>query len=85
MKAICPTGTAVGHAVRRDEALPELPLQYADYAAWEQEVVASNFLDDQLAYWKQQFAGELPELDLVTDFSRSASETLTAAPTWNGR
>jgi amino acid adenylation domain-containing protein len=74
-----PNGHPTGHAVRRDEVLPEMPLQYADYAAWEQEVVASNFLDDQLAYWKQQFAGELPELDLVTDFSRSASDSHRSA------
>ncbi len=66
---------ATGHG----EVLPQMPLQYADYAAWEQKLIESNFLENQLAYWKQQFSGEIPDLDLVTDFSRSMSESHRSA------
>ena len=37
--------------------LPELPVQYADYAVWQREFLAGEMLDKQLAYWKKQLAG----------------------------
>jgi len=45
--------------------LGELPLQYADYAWWQREWLRGEVLEAQLAYWKQQLAGELPRLDLA--------------------
>ncbi|MBN2549026.1 MAG: amino acid adenylation domain-containing protein [Anaerolineales bacterium] len=47
--------------------LPDLPVQYADYAAWQQEQLKSGIWDRQLAYWKQKLAGASPVLDLPTD------------------
>ena len=49
--------------------LPELPVQYADYAEWQQEWLAGERLDRLLAYWKSALA-ELPTLDLPTDRRR---------------
>ena len=49
----------------------ELPIQYADFAAWQQEWLDSDGFDDQLAYWKQQLGNELPALDIPTDFPRN--------------
>jgi hypothetical protein len=53
--------------------LPELAIQYADYAMWQREYLTGPVLDDHMAYWKQQLATELPVLKLPTDFTRSAT------------
>jgi hypothetical protein len=50
--------------------LPELPIQYADYAAWQRQWLRDEVLDEQLAYWKKQLAGVLPVLQLPTDHRR---------------
>jgi amino acid adenylation domain-containing protein len=55
--------------------LPELPIQYADYAAWQRQRVDSGELDSQLAYWKEQLAGAPPRLDLPLDRPRPAAQT----------
>ncbi|MGB9182074.1 MAG: condensation domain-containing protein [Pyrinomonadaceae bacterium] len=51
-------------------ALPELPIQYADFAVWEQQWLQGKALSRQLAYWKQRLGGNLPALDLPTDRPR---------------
>ena len=50
-------------------ALPDLPLQFADFAVWQQEWLKSNQLTDQLSYWVRQLA-DLPILELPTDRPR---------------
>jgi len=52
--------------------LSELPLQYADYAQWQKEWLASHGLQQQLKYWREQLAGAPPVLDLQTDWERPA-------------
>ncbi len=42
--------------------LPELPIQYADYASWERHRLRSDGLNEQLAYWREQLGSELPQL-----------------------
>ncbi len=41
-------------------SLPELAVQYADYAAWERRCVTDQVLAEQLAYWRQRLAGTGP-------------------------
>ncbi len=54
------------------EIEPEpLPLQYADYAAWQRKFLTGKHLDDQLAYWTGQLT-DLPVLDFPADFPRPA-------------
>ncbi|WP_172666620.1 non-ribosomal peptide synthetase [Actinoplanes missouriensis] len=53
-------------------ALPDLPVQYADFAVWQRQWLESGVLDEQLAYWKTRLAGAAPVLDLPTDFPRPA-------------
>ncbi|MGA7730712.1 MAG: amino acid adenylation domain-containing protein [Chloroflexia bacterium] len=48
-----------------------MPIQYADYALWQREYLGTPLLQTQLDYWKHQLAGELPALQLPTDFRRS--------------
>ncbi len=57
----------------RPSPLPPLPLQYVDFAIWQQEYIKRNGLSEQLAYWKQQLAGAPTTLDLPTDHPRPAS------------
>ena len=48
----------------RPSPLPELPIQYADFALWQQEWLDGDVLEEQLAYWRQQLGGPLPTLQL---------------------
>ncbi len=49
--------------------LPELPIQYADYAVWQREWLQGEVLEKQLSYWKNQLA-DLTVLELPTDKHR---------------
>ncbi|MDJ0741876.1 MAG: amino acid adenylation domain-containing protein [Xenococcaceae cyanobacterium MO_167.B27] len=55
--------------------LPELSIQYADFAIWQQKQLKDGVFDSQLAYWQQQLQGELPVLDLPTDRPRGGTQT----------
>ncbi len=55
--------------------LPELPIQYADYAAWQRDWLRGEALEKQLSYWRQQLSGELPILELPVDRPRPAVQT----------
>src|SRR5581483_7013131 len=50
--------------------LPELPIQYADFAVWQQQWMEDKALAKQLAYWKQQLAGAPALLEWPTNFPR---------------
>jgi amino acid adenylation domain-containing protein len=58
--------------------LPELPIQYADFADWQREWLQGEVLETQLAYWKQQL-DNLPLLNLPTERSRPATPTYQGA------
>ncbi|HEV7590264.1 MAG TPA: amino acid adenylation domain-containing protein, partial [Longimicrobium sp.] len=57
----------------RTPTLAELPVQYADYAAWQREHLAGEALEAQLAYWTKQLAGAPALLELPTDHPRPAA------------
>ncbi len=59
--------------------LPELPIQYADFAMWQREWLQEAVLQDQLHYWKSQFAGAPTSLDLPTDHPRPAVQRFQGA------
>ncbi|MEA2692141.1 MAG: hypothetical protein QOJ16_1528, partial [Acidobacteriota bacterium] len=52
-------------------ALPELPIQYTDFACWQRDWAASGGLDRQLDYWKERLAGAPSRMDLPTDRPQS--------------
>jgi amino acid adenylation domain-containing protein len=62
-------------AAGRPSPLPELAVQYADYALWQRRWLEGNVLDAQLAYWKKRLAGAPPSIDLPTDRPRPAVRT----------
>ncbi len=57
-------------AENRPSPLPELTIQYADYAVWQREFLAGEALERQVAYWKHHLAGAPASLDLPTDYPR---------------
>jgi amino acid adenylation domain-containing protein/natural product biosynthesis luciferase-like monooxygenase protein len=59
--------------------LPELPIQYADYALWQREWLQGEVLERQLAYWKKQLSGAPAALDLPTDRARPAVPSFKGA------
>nr|WP_282202311.1 non-ribosomal peptide synthetase [Kitasatospora fiedleri] len=52
--------------------LPELSVQYADFALWQHEHLASGAADADLEYWRARLGGRLPVLELPTDRPRPA-------------
>src|SRR5215208_6650241 len=54
----------------RRSPLPELPLQYANYAVWQRQWLQGAVIDEQLHYWKQQLASMPELLELPTDHLR---------------
>ncbi|HWS56835.1 MAG TPA: amino acid adenylation domain-containing protein, partial [Pyrinomonadaceae bacterium] len=65
----------------RDEepSLPELEVQYADYAAWQRRHLTDELLGEQLAYWRERLSGAPPVLELPTDRPRPALQSYRGA------
>jgi amino acid adenylation domain-containing protein len=49
--------------------LPELSIQYKDFAMWQRQYLTGERLDKQLGYWKNKLAG-YETLNLITDYPR---------------
>ena len=58
--------------------LPDLPIQYADYAAWQREVLEGPTAE-QVDYWTRQLAGAPTKLELPADRPRPAVQSLAGA------
>ncbi|MDJ0719089.1 MAG: amino acid adenylation domain-containing protein, partial [Prochloraceae cyanobacterium] len=56
-------------------SLPELSIQYADFAHWQRQWLKDTVLETQLSYWKQKLAGAFPLLKLPTDRPRPPIQT----------
>ncbi len=67
------------YAHGKPSPLPELAIQYADYAHWQREWLQGEVLDKQLGYWKQQLAGAPAVLELPTDYPRPAMQSFRGA------
>jgi amino acid adenylation domain-containing protein len=60
-------------------SLPELSVQYADYAVWQREWLKEELLDRQLSYWKKQLQDVPAILDLPADRPRPLVQTFNGA------
>ncbi|NLF71784.1 MAG: amino acid adenylation domain-containing protein [Candidatus Anammoximicrobium sp.] len=61
-------------AAGRTVQLPELPIQYVDFAAWHRQWLRGERLERLRSYWREQLAG-VPPLELPTDFPRPSIRT----------
>jgi len=59
--------------------LPDLEIQYADFAAWQREWLKGEALEEQLSYWEKQLAGAPAVLELPADRPRPAVHTFKGA------
>jgi amino acid adenylation domain-containing protein len=59
-------------AVAQPSLLPELPIQYADFAAWQRAHLEGATLEAELDYWRERLAAPPPPLRLPTDRPRAA-------------
>ena len=66
--------TTLYNAYHRGEPspLPDLPVQYADYALWQRQWLQGAVLEKQLGFWRQALS-DLPILDMPTDRPRPAA------------
>ncbi|MBE9159373.1 amino acid adenylation domain-containing protein [Nodosilinea sp. LEGE 06152] len=60
----------------KSTALPELPIQYADFAHWQREWLQGDVLNTQLSYWKQQLK-DIPVLQLPGASSPASGQPLS--------
>ena len=60
-------------AQSKPSPLAPLPLQFADFAQWQQDRAAAGGFDADLAYWREKLSGALPVLDLPADHPRGAA------------
>jgi acyl-CoA synthetase (AMP-forming)/AMP-acid ligase II/acyl carrier protein len=63
------------HATGQPPALEFLDLQFRDYVAWERETLAGIEGERLWDFWREQLAGELPVLNLQTDYPRPPVQT----------
>jgi amino acid adenylation domain-containing protein len=61
-----------------DVTLPELPIQYPDFAVWQRDWLQGEVLETQLAYWREHLR-DVPDLELPTDYPRPLYNTYQGA------
>ncbi|WP_281322344.1 non-ribosomal peptide synthetase [Flavobacterium aestivum] len=61
------------------KSLETLPIQYKDYAAWQLQTLSKGELADSRNYWLKQLGGELPVLDIPSDYVRPSVQTYNGA------
>jgi hypothetical protein len=59
--------------------LPDLPLQFADLAYWERSKTQQAMLDDDLAFWRRQLMGNIPQLGWPCGNTRIADRSRRGA------
>ena len=63
----------------KESTLPELEIQYADYAVWQREYLATEVMGQQLEYWRKQLAGVPEALEFPTDHPHPSMQTTRGA------
>ncbi len=62
-------------AAGRAPELPDLPIQYADYATWQREQLTGDHLQELLEYWTERLRGAPERLDLPFDRPRPGTQS----------
>ncbi|MDP7041436.1 MAG: condensation domain-containing protein, partial [Gammaproteobacteria bacterium] len=66
-------------ALYAGDALPPLPVQYSDYAAWQRATLSGVELERELGYWREQLTGSPAVLELPADRPRPAKPSQQGA------
>ncbi|HEU5229532.1 MAG TPA: amino acid adenylation domain-containing protein, partial [Ktedonobacteraceae bacterium] len=66
-------------AAGKPSPLPELPIQFADFAVWQRQWMEGDVAKTQMAYWKQKLSDSPPSIDLPTDRPRSPQQSFLGA------
>ncbi|SNT48390.1 non-ribosomal peptide synthase/polyketide synthase, partial [Rhodococcoides kyotonense] len=71
---------STGHSAGSAPAWTALPVQYADYAVWQREVLgteddATSVASQQVSYWTRQLSGLADQIELPFDYARPAVAT----------
>lgn len=67
------------YALGKTVSLPELPIQYGDYAVWQNEWIQNGLIDKQLDYWTKALEGYSMILELPTDHARKQTQSFKGA------
>ena len=67
------------HTTGAPTMLPELPIQYADFAVWQREPAQVEAMEGQTGYWKRQLAGSPPHITLPLDHPRPQHQAFSGA------
>ena len=59
--------------------LPDLPIQYSDFAAWQQRWMKGDAIETHLQYWREQLRGAPPFLELLSDRPRPRIQSFRGA------
>lgn len=62
-----------------DSTLEPLPIQYADFALWQQQCIQGEAIQAQLAYWRGQLENSPPLLELPIDYPRPPIQSFRGA------
>jgi acyl-CoA synthetase (AMP-forming)/AMP-acid ligase II/2-polyprenyl-3-methyl-5-hydroxy-6-metoxy-1,4-benzoquinol methylase len=73
------TALYAAYLKRQASPLPELPVQYADFAVWQRNWLSGAVLEEQLGYWRKQLEGAPAHLELATDHPRPPVQTFNGA------
>ena len=68
-----------GHLEQSKPTLPALPVQYADFAAWQKDWLQEESAKKQIAYWQEEFESGVAPIQLPVDHELSASQSTTGA------
>jgi hypothetical protein len=67
------------YAAGKESSLPELSIQYSDFAGWQRQQLQGESLKNELDYWRGELGTELPTLNLPTDRQRPAVQSYRGA------
>src|SRR6185295_13349512 len=73
------TALYAAFAEGRPSPLPDLPVQYADFTAWQRSRLHGDVLAGEIAFWRRQLAGLPPLLELPIDRPRPAVQSFRGA------
>jgi hypothetical protein len=68
----------------RAAVLAELPIQYADFACWQERRLQGKVLEELVGHWRERLEGAPFELDMPTDYPRPRRQSFKGAVHWVG-